>query len=119
MLVTVSVGSKSYNYSTSLDTVENGDGIALKERQRKPPPILMRSSNNSSPLSFRRKQNGFDSGKEKLYNTSQRKSNNNNNSLVGCHWLDTYCRLLFPLAYVIFLVVYFVYYTNAYEERQN
>jgi hypothetical protein len=109
MLVTVSVGNKSYNFKSSLQDMENGNGIPLQERSSK-----LQVLTRNKPLSFRGRLNVCQPKKDKDIELAHsiRKSPAPN----GPHWLDQYSRLLFPMMYILFLVVYFVYYTKAYEE---
>ncbi|XP_031562300.1 gamma-aminobutyric acid receptor subunit beta-3-like isoform X2 [Actinia tenebrosa] len=109
MLVTVSMGNKSYNFKSSIQDLENGNGIPLKERSSK-----LQVFNRTNPLSFR----------GKIDSCQPRKENDSDvTSLIpkppnGPHRLDQYSRFLFPLTYTLFLTVYFVYYTKAYDDRK-
>lgn len=112
MLVTVSLGNKSYNFKNSLQDLENGNGIPLKERSSK-----LHVLSRSNPLSFRGKLNSCQPEKDDDSSDdtrSIRKSPDPNDP----HCLDQYSRFLFPLTYIVFLIVYFIYYTNAYDDRK-
>ena len=111
MLVTVSMGSKSYNFKNSLQDLENGNDISLKERSSTLQVL------NRNPLSFRGRMSTCQPDKEETDNDvarSKSKSLDPNEP----HWLDQYSRFLFPLTYIIFLIVYFVHYTKAYDDRK-
>lgn len=111
MLVTVSVGNKSYNFKSSIQDLENGNGIPLKERSSK---LQVLTRNN--PLSFRGKLNSCQPNKDNDSDIARsiRKSLDPNDA----HCLDKYSRFLFPLTYIVFLTVYFIYYTKAYDDSK-
>ncbi|XP_048578395.1 gamma-aminobutyric acid receptor subunit beta-like isoform X3 [Nematostella vectensis] len=109
MLVTVSVGNKSFNFKSSLDDIENGNGIKLHERPKKI------SLHTRKPLSFR--GNRQMSGRKILKST--RLASAFRRSFLpehGVHWMDKYSRCFFPLGYVAFLAVYFCIYTRSYAQ---